>query len=119
MATSTAECRQMIDACAAAACQLSVIKPWRYRGATRGLRECIERGDIGAVRMISLWWLYPQVPFIGKEWFRDPKEGGFFLDAGSHCFDYLRWIAGAEPVRLYAQVATYNHDSETPRSTMT
>jgi predicted dehydrogenase len=119
MATSTAECRQMIDACRAAGVELSVIKPWRYRGATRGLRECIARGDIGEVRMISLWWLYPRVPFIGKEWFRDPKEGGFFLDAGSHCFDYLRWVAGAEPVRLYAQVATYNQDSETPRSTMT
>ena len=76
-----------------------MIKPWRYRGATRGLRDYIVRGDIGDVRMISLWWLYPRVPFIGKEWFRDPKEGGFFLDAGSHCFDYLRWVAGAEPVR--------------------
>jgi hypothetical protein len=63
--------------------------------------------------------LYARVPFVGKEWFRDPKEGGFFLDAGSHCFDYLRWIAGAEPVGLYAQVANYNHNGETPRSTMT
>jgi predicted dehydrogenase len=119
MAISSAECRQMIDACREAGVELSVIKPWRYRGATRGLQERIARGDIGAVRMISLWWLYARVPFVGKEWFRDPKEGGFFLDAGSHCFDYLRWVAGAEPVRLYAQVANYNHDGETPRSTMT
>jgi predicted dehydrogenase len=119
MATSTAECRQMIEACRSAGVTLSVIKPWRYRGATRGLWDSVQRGDIGEVRMITLWWLYPRVPFIGKEWFRDPKEGGLFLDAGSHCFDYLRWIAGAEPTRLYAQVATYNADSETPRSTMT
>ena len=119
MATSTAECRQMIEGCRAAGVALSVIKPWRYRGSTRGLYESLQRGDIGDVRMISLWWLYPRIPFIGKEWFRDPKEGGLFLDAGSHCFDYMRWIAGAEPVRLYAQTATYNADSETPRSTMT
>jgi predicted dehydrogenase len=119
MATSTADCRRMIDACRAEGVALSVIKPWRYRGATKGLYERIQGGDIGAVRMISLWWLYPRVPFIGKEWFRDPKEGGFFLDAGSHCFDYMRWVAGAEPTRLYAQVATYNDDSDTPRSTMT
>jgi predicted dehydrogenase len=119
MATSTAECRQMIDACREAGVELSVIKPWRYRGATRRLQERSARGDIGEVRMISLWWLYARVPFVGKEWFRDPKEGGFFLDAGSHCFDYLRWVAGAEPVRLYAEVANYNHDGETPRSTMT
>ena len=80
----------------AAGVALSVIKPWRYRGSTRGLYESLQRGDIGDVRMISLWWLYPRIPFIGKEWFRDPKEGGLFLDAGSHCFDYMRWVAGAE-----------------------
>ena len=119
MATSTAECQSMIDACQQHQVKLSVIKPWRYRGSTRRLYETIQRGDIGEVRMLTLWWLYPRLPFIGKEWFRDPKEGGLFLDAGSHCFDYLRWVAGAEPTRLYAQIANYNHDSETPRSTMT
>jgi predicted dehydrogenase len=119
MATSTAECQQMIDACRSAGVALSVIKPWRYRGSTKGLYECVQRGDIGDVRMISLWWLYPRIPFIGKPWFRDAKEGGLFLDAGSHCFDYLRWIAGAEPTRLFAQLCTYNADSETPRSSMT
>jgi predicted dehydrogenase len=119
MATSTTECQRMIEACRQHDVRLSVIKPWRYRGSTRRLYESIQRGEIGDVRMLTLWWLYPRIPFIGKEWFRDPKEGGLFLDAGSHCFDYLRWIAGAEPTRLYAQVANYNHDSETPRSTMT
>ncbi len=119
MATSTAECRRMIAACQDAGVSLSVIKPWRYRGSTRRLYERTRNGDIGQVRMLTLWWLYPRIPFIGKEWFRDPKEGGLFLDAGSHCFDFLRWVAGAEPTRLYAQLETYNHDSETPRSTMT
>jgi predicted dehydrogenase len=119
MATSTQECRTMIEACSSGGVSLSVIKPWRYRGATRGLHDLIAQGQIGEVRMISLWWLYPRIPFIGKEWFRDPKEGGLFLDAGSHCFDYLRWIAGAEPIRLYSQLATFNEDSQTPRSTMT
>jgi predicted dehydrogenase len=119
MATSTTECRRMIDTCREHGVELSVIKPWRYRGSTRRLYTSIKRGDIGEVRMLTLWWLYPRIPFIGKEWFRDPKEGGLFLDAGSHCFDYLRWVAGAEPTRLYAQIANYNHDGETPRSTMT
>jgi predicted dehydrogenase len=119
MATSSAECQAMIQACRENGVALSVIKPWRYRGSTRGLHDLIRRGEIGDVRMISLWWLYPRIPFIGKDWFRDPKEGGLYLDAGSHCFDYLRWIAGAEPVRLYSQLANYNADGETPRSTMT
>jgi predicted dehydrogenase len=119
MATSSAECRRMIESCRSNGVALSVIKPWRYRGATRGLYECIQRGQIGEVRMITLWWLYPRIPFIGKDWFRDPREGGLFLDAGSHCFDYLRWIAGAEPKQLYAQIANYNGEGDTPRSSMT
>lgn len=119
MATSSSDCRRMIDASSTERVALSVIKPWRYRGATRRLHESIQHGEIGEVRMISLWWLYPRIPFIGKEWFRDPKEGGLYLDAGSHCFDYLRWVAGAEPTRLYSQLATYNADSDTPRSSMT
>lgn len=119
MATSTSECRRMIDACREHEVKLSVIKPWRYRGSTRRLYESIQHGEIGDVRMLTLWWLYPRLPFIGKDWFRDPKEGGLFLDAGSHCFDFLRWVARAEATRLYAQIANYNRDGETPRSTMT
>jgi predicted dehydrogenase len=118
MATSVAECQTMIDACRREGVHLSVIKPWRYRGATRGLKQRIEAGDIGEVRMLSLWWLYPRIPFIGKEWFRDPKEGGMFLDAGSHCFDYLRWIAGAEPTRVFATLANYNREGDWDRSFM-
>ena len=34
MATSVGECRRMIDACKKAGVELSVIKPWRYRGST-------------------------------------------------------------------------------------
>ena len=46
MAMSTAECQRMIDGCREAGVALSVIKPWRYRGSTRGLYECVKRGDI-------------------------------------------------------------------------
>src|SRR5690242_4826633 len=34
MATSTADCRRMIEVCRANKVELSVIKPWRYRGST-------------------------------------------------------------------------------------
>lgn len=119
MATSSAECRDMIEACRAHGVKLSVIKPWRYRGATVGLKRIIDEGRVGAVRMISLWWLYPRIPHSGKEWFRDPREGGLFLDAGTHCMDYIRWVAGAEPVRLFANLTDYAGLSATPQSSMT
>src|SRR2546423_1455195 len=108
MATSVGECRQMIEECKKAGVALSGIKPWRYRRSTRRLMDSVRRGDIGEVRMISLWWLSPRPPFVGREWFRDQKEGVFSLDAGSHCFDYLRGVARAKPTRLFAQVTTFN-----------
>lgn len=120
MATSVSDCRDMIDACRSAGVALSVIKPWRYRGATRGLYRALHEDDrIGPPRMLSLWWHYPRRPFVGKDWFRDPKQGGFFLDAGCHCFDYLRWIARSEPTRLYASLTTFGESHATPQSSMT
>jgi predicted dehydrogenase len=120
MATSVADCQSMIDTCRAAGVSLSVIKPWRYRGATRGLYRLLhDEGRVGKPRMLTLWWLYPERPFVGKDWFRDPKEGGFYLDAGCHCFDYLRWIAQSEPVRLYSTLTTFGAENPTPLSSMT
>lgn len=119
MALSTDQCTAMIDACRAAGVRLSVVKPWRYRGATRGLRQLVQEGRVGKVRMIQLWWLYPKIPFVGKAWFQDPIQGGLFLDAGTHSFDYLRWIAGSEPTRLYATLANYGGQSGPPHSSMT
>ncbi len=119
MALNTAQCDAMIDACHKAGVRLSVVKPWRYRGATRGLHQLVQDGRVGQVRMIALWWLYSKIPFIGKAWFQDPIQGGFFLDAGTHCFDYLRWIAGSEPSRLFATLTNYGGQSGPPHSTMT
>jgi len=107
MATSRDDCQVMIDACQKAGVALSVIKPWRYRGTGREAGRLILDGGIGRVRMLQMWWLATGLPFSDKPWFRDPREGGSLLDAGSHCFDYLRWVAQAEPVRVYASVRRY------------
>ena len=104
MATNRADCERMIEACRAAGTALSVIKPWRYRGTGREAGKVLQTGRIGRVRMLQMLWLATGLPFVDKPWFRDPREGGPMLDAGSHCFDYLRWAADAEPVRVYARI---------------
>ena len=93
MATTRSDCQDMIDACQAAGVALSVIKPWRYRGTGREAGKLIRSGGIGRLRMLQMQWLASGLPFNDKPWFRDPREGGSLLDAGSHCFDYLRWVA--------------------------
>jgi predicted dehydrogenase len=94
----------MIDACRSAGVALSVIKPWRYRGTGREAGRLIYSNAIGAVSMLRMAWLATGLPFNDKPWFRDPREGGPLLDAGSHCFDYLCWAARSAPTRLYASV---------------
>jgi predicted dehydrogenase len=107
MATSRGDCQRMIDACRASGTTLSVIKPWRYRGPGREAGRLLQSGCIGRVHMLQMLWLATGLPFNDKPWFRDPREGGPMLDAGSHCFDYVRWAADAEPVRVYARVEQF------------
>jgi predicted dehydrogenase len=104
MATTRADCQAMIEDCRAAGVSLSVVKPWRYRGTGREAGRLIHADAIGPVTMLRMSWLATGLPFNDKPWFRDPREGGPLLDAGSHCFDYLRWAARSEPLRVYARV---------------
>jgi predicted dehydrogenase len=85
-----------------------VIKPWRYRGTGREAGRLIYSDAIGNVRhQLRMSWLATGLPFNDKPWFRDPREGGAWLDAGSHCFDYLCWAARSQPKRVYARVTRF------------
>lgn len=110
MATTRADCQAMIDACRDAGVQLSVIKPWRYRGTGREAGRLIYADAIGQVQMLRMSWLATGLPFNDKPWFRDPREGGPLLDAGSHCFDYLCWAARSDPRRVYARVTRFGEE---------
>jgi predicted dehydrogenase len=109
MALHKAECRQMIDACASAGVRLSVGQITRRLGAPLEARRRIDAGEIGDVRMIQVWRaLAGGLQFPEGSWAMDPREGGPFLDWGSHGCDIVRWYAGAEPVLAFAQYARYD-----------
>src|SRR5581483_5091572 len=44
---------------------------------------------------------------------RDPKSGGLFMGFASHNTDFLRWLTGANAIRVFAQANTYS-DLGTP-----
>ena len=48
--------------------------------------------------------LFEWVPVIGTSWLQDPANGGLLQDQGAHNFDFLRWIAGSEPARIFGRV---------------
>jgi predicted dehydrogenase len=105
MALDTAECDAMIAAARDAAVTLSVILTMRFDEHMQVAKRLIDEGKIGQVRMLRLSGLTPGYDMGHKTWIGDPGEGGALLDWGSHGFDVLRWIAGADPVRLSAVAA--------------
>jgi UDP-N-acetyl-2-amino-2-deoxyglucuronate dehydrogenase len=109
MALDVGECRQMIDACRSAGVRLSVGKITRRLGAPLEARRLIDAGDVGDVRMIQVWRaLAGGLQLPEGSWALDAKEGGAFLDWGSHGCDIVRWYAGAEPVLAFAQYARHD-----------
>ena len=119
MGLDKAECRQMIDACRAAGVQLSVGQVTRRMEASRVARRMIDDGKIGDVRMIQTWrGMTGGLPFPAGAWALDPKEGGPFLDWGSHGCDVVRWYAGSEPVLAFGQYAKYDSSEKVQPSAM-
>jgi len=127
MALNTAECRQMIDAARTAGVKITVGHVTRWMEAPRVARRMVDDGEIGEVRMIETWrglsgglWIPEEdskeklaitgrAPgFAPSSWAKDPKEGGHFLDWGSHGCDVTRWYAGADPVLAFGQFAKFN-----------
>jgi myo-inositol 2-dehydrogenase/D-chiro-inositol 1-dehydrogenase len=65
-------------------------------------RWAVETGRLGKLLMIKEHNRDPPAPITG--WSTNPKKsGGIFLDTTSHDFDAVRWLAGSEVVRVYAE----------------
>ena len=120
MALSVAECDAIIDACRAAGVQLTVNFVTRFRDAPMAMKQLVDDGRIGDIRMIEMhgtWTSFlledivdeatGRVIIPRKDWAFDPAEGSQFLDWGVHETDALRWLTGSECVRAYAQYRTY------------
>lgn len=110
MATSVAECDAMIAACDAAGVRLMVVQTQRFRGVHQRAKGLIDAGEVGAVRQLRLWSLFAEswsVPVVEQRpWYADP-DAGLFMSQCCHNFDLMRWLAGSEARRVYAQVGSH------------
>ncbi len=110
MATSVAACDAMIAACDAAGVQLMVVQSQRFRGVHQRAKRLLDAGQIGRVREMRLWSLFPaawsESAVASRPWYRDP-QAGLFMSQGVHNFDLLRWIIGDEARSIYARVTSY------------
>ncbi len=108
MGLDVAECRQMIAACNGAGIHLSLAKISRWLDAIRVGHDLVADGAAGDPIAIHVHRLFPGYPNTG--WPLDPREGGAWLDWGSHGCDLVRWFAGREPALVSGRFTSRRAD---------
>jgi predicted dehydrogenase len=122
MAPTIADCDAMIAACRKARVNLAVVKTERFRKITKRAKELIDDGTIGPVRMVRTVSSFPvtlaRELFESRPWMADESGGGLFMGMATHNTDFLRWVTGANAVKVFAQVNTFSDLPASAQSVM-
>src|SRR5258706_15740554 len=90
------------DAADRAGRHLSEAFMYRHNPQTRRIRELIEGGAVGDVRLIRSTFSYSLYDASNIR-LRTEVEGGSLMDVGCYCVSGSRPAAGGEPVTVYGQ----------------
>lgn len=101
IAATRDEAQSMIEAAAAAGRMLTVGHIERFNPAIRELRRRLEAGELGRIFQISATRLGPFPARI--------RDVGVVVDLAPHDLDVMRFLVGAEPVRIYAETEQRIH----------
>ena len=111
LATTLADAKAMMDACAAAGVHLGVAFPCRFSMPLARGRDALAAGRIGTLLAINS----TNRGMMPGGWFADAAQagGGAVMDHTAHVADLLRWFTGAEIDEVYAEAGTLIHDIPT------
>ena len=70
----------------------------RFDANHSGIREALQAGEIGKLEMMHITARDPRPPALSYV----KVSGGQYRDQTIHFFDMLRWLAGEDPVEVYA-----------------
>ncbi len=101
IAATREEAQTMIEAAEAAGRMLTVGHIERFNPAIRELRRRLEAGELGRIFQISATRLGPFPARI--------RDVGVVVDLAPHDLDVMRFLVGAEPVRIYAETEQRIH----------
>ncbi len=109
MALDLAECDAMIAAAGRNKVHLQIGFMRRFDPEFEAGAARIEAGEIGRPMVIKSLTHGPGLP---PAWARDLKtSNGMFAEVNSHDWDCVRWLAGSNPSRVYAEVANFKGDA--------
>ncbi|MCZ7644830.1 MAG: Gfo/Idh/MocA family oxidoreductase [Planctomycetota bacterium] len=118
IACTLAQADEMIAACHAAGVKLSINYISRYSGMVRKAKELVEAGAIGKILRYQVhvaadkpesYWSGGYTGRAKSDW-RQSKEksgGGVLVMNLSHNLDFVLWLTGLVPERVYAEAATH------------
>jgi myo-inositol 2-dehydrogenase/D-chiro-inositol 1-dehydrogenase/scyllo-inositol 2-dehydrogenase (NAD+) len=105
MALTLAECDEMTGAAARAGVLLQIGFVRRCQPEFAEARRRIAAGDIGEPMVIKSLTRGPGLP---PAWAHEQSlSNGMLAEVNSHDFDCVRWLAGAEIDRVYAETANF------------
>lgn len=70
----------------------------RFDPDVASLKKAVDAGDIGALTFLMSWSREPAPPPINYV----RQSGGYFVDGTIHDIDLMCWIAGENPIEVYA-----------------
>lgn len=103
LATTAGDCRAIWDAAQASGRELIVGFVLRYAPFYRGIKERIDRGDLGPITSMEANenLPYAQGAFFRRDWRRFRRfTGTYLLEKCCHDLDVLCWFAGSLPRRV-------------------
>ena len=77
---------------------------WRHHPQTLRLRELLDEGVIGRLRMVKASFSFPLAD-VSDIRMQAGLDGGSLMDVGCYCVSGCRLVAGAEPERVYGEQA--------------
>ena len=105
MATSVAECQQMIDACRSNHVRLMIAYRKYFEPASLDLKMLVDSGKLGRLKFIqSAFSIYLRPGGGRPAWHlnRQLAGGGALPDVGVYCVNTARWVTGKDPVEAAA-----------------
>lgn len=110
MSNTTAEARQMIDACKAAKVKLMTAYRLQYEPHHRALIQLARSGGLGTIRQLSAD--NGQNAADPKHWRLNKKlaGGGPLPDVGIYCLNAARYLSGEEPIEVFGMQTDLPND---------